>query len=174
MLPGSGAGGAYNTSVAIGSAHGGHGGGLVRIQASGSVTINGTVTANGAKASDGAAMLTSGANEVSGGGAGGSIYIRCAALAPGAAGSLSVAGGTYTDSRAGGGGAGELPLEGVSDVLMSQYLGVHKQLIRSSTNAHFVGTISVTNGASYTTDATDRHRVVFHVPVRAGTIMFMR
>ncbi len=77
--PGSGGG------KASAYAGGGHGGGAVRIEASGTVVLNGTISANG----------ISPAHTYSGGGSGGGIYITCHAF-----------GGTNGLIRANGGASG--------------------------------------------------------------------
>lgn len=87
--PGSGGGGGNSGS-------GGNGGGLVRILASGTITMNGMITAKGA----------AGATDYAGGGSGGGIYITCKIFA-GTNGVLLANGGTGGSggqSAAGGGG----------------------------------------------------------------------
>ncbi len=77
-------------------AAGGDGGGAIRIDASGSVTVDGTITANGGSA-----------GTRSGGGSGGSIYIACQLLAgssPG--GRISANGGLATSTDYGPGAGG--------------------------------------------------------------------
>jgi len=95
--PGSGAGG-YSTVA------GGAGGGLVRIESTGKVTLNGTITANG----------QNGTSIPSAGGSGGAIYIQCVALAGDTA-ILSANGGSYGDygspvDLAGAGGGGRIAI----------------------------------------------------------------
>ncbi len=73
------------------------GGGAIRIQADGAVTVHGIITANGAISSE----------YRDGGGSGGSIYITCDTFSGEATGLLSVKGGRHnSSSRAGGGGGG--------------------------------------------------------------------
>lgn len=94
LAPGSGACSGYS---ATGNHNGGAGGGAVRIEATGTTTINGTITANGAPG---------GIDWVGGGaGSGGGILIRCLTL-QGITGVIRANGGTsaYTGSGAGGGG----------------------------------------------------------------------
>ena len=79
---------------------GGSGGGAIKIEASGTVTINGTITMNGA---DGAVT----GNASGGGGAGGSIWVQADTIA--GSGSVSAVGGIGSPSgvlRQGGGGGG--------------------------------------------------------------------
>ncbi len=87
-----GSGGGKATSYA----GGGHGGGAVRIVASGNVTINGTITANGAKPG----------HSYSGGGSGGGIYITCAGAFGGTNGLIRANGGSCGGSDHSGGGSG--------------------------------------------------------------------
>ncbi len=84
--PGSGSGYVNGTGVPAG-------GGLIRIQANGPITLNGTLTANGGNY----------ANR-SGGGSGGGIYLRGWRLSGG--GQMTARGGTVTPGFAGGGGGG--------------------------------------------------------------------
>ena len=87
-LPGSsGGGGDHNTA-----SYGGHGGGAVRIEATGVVTINGQGIA---------AQSEKNANYHNGGGSGGSVYIRCKYIEGKA--TISVR-GSDGNSQAGGGG----------------------------------------------------------------------
>ena len=82
------AGGMYNGT-------GGDGGGIVRIQATGSVIVNGSISANGLDCSG-----------TAGGGAGGSIWITCKTFA-GGKGMIEAKGGNLppkTDGMGGGGG----------------------------------------------------------------------
>lgn len=99
VQPGSGGGG--NTS---GADAGGPGGGAVRIQSSGVVTLDGAISVRGAKAYGSYAA----------GGSGGSIYIRCATFNGGTSGSLNADGGAYGGSAGGGGGGGRIAVEAVS------------------------------------------------------------
>ena len=86
--PGSGGKGSNATTLS------GDGGGAVRIDASGTVTLHGKVNANG-----GNRVTTHG-----GGGAGGSILINCRTFAGSATGSLSAIGGTGANFGGAGGG----------------------------------------------------------------------
>ncbi len=74
---------------------GGNGGGAVRVEASGLVTVHGTITANGNNAN----------HDTAGGGSGGSIHIACRALA-GSGGTISANGGAINGAIYGGGGGG--------------------------------------------------------------------
>ena len=87
--PGSGAAGGGTASYI-----GGHGGGYVRIEASGAMTINGSVTANGGNAAGHA-----------GAGAGGSIWLSCNTLSGTG---LIYANGGNTAGNGGGGGGGRI------------------------------------------------------------------
>jgi hypothetical protein len=87
VSPGSG-GGAYGTQ------QGGTGGGVIKINAVGDITINGTVSADGDAGWDGGV----------GGGAGGSVWLLCHRLY--GSGTNSAAGGPGAGSSGGGGGGG--------------------------------------------------------------------
>lgn len=102
--PGSGAG------RGIGDAYGGAGGGLVRIEATRTVTLNGTITAEGEDK----------ANYFNAGGSGGGIYIRCRTFA-GSGGTLTAQGGDSmgTAGRCAGGGGGRIAVWRQRD----QYVG---------------------------------------------------
>lgn len=90
VAPGSGGGGGIQGVSGHVSAHGG---GAVRIQATGTVTVNGTITANGGIGDD----------NHGGGGSGGGIYISCAAFA-GTNGVVMADGGLRSYTGGGGGG----------------------------------------------------------------------
>ncbi len=90
--PGSGGRGGNDTQAQAGGA----GGGVVRIDASGAVTLHGTVSANGAQPS----------GIVAGCGSGGSIHITCRTLAGN--GTVSAAGETSSNGYVGGGGGGRI------------------------------------------------------------------
>lgn len=96
--------GSSNTPVHVGSGGGGHnqswgkpGGGAVRVEATGVVTVNGSITANGNVYSGQA-----------GAGSGGSIWITCDTLQGSAAGVITARGGnggtSYYSGHSGGGG----------------------------------------------------------------------
>jgi len=76
----------------------GAGGGAVRVEASGTVTLDGAIKASGAPA---------GIRTWSGGGAGGTIYVRCRQFAGAATGNMTAKGGAG-DSDGGGGGGGRI------------------------------------------------------------------
>jgi hypothetical protein len=79
-----------------GSYYGGCGGGAVRLQCSGQVTIDGTITANG----------TGGSQNENGGGSGGGIYIACSTFK--GAGAITARGGARGVSNGGNGGGGRI------------------------------------------------------------------
>lgn len=85
-------------------APGGRGGGLVRLQVGGSLTLDGSILANGG---DGAASSQGGG----GGGSGGSIWIAAATLS--GSGTITANGGNGLgwDRRTGGGGGGRIAVE---------------------------------------------------------------
>ncbi len=93
VLPGSGGGG--NT--------GGRGGGLVRINATGAMTLNGGIYANGSNG------VTAGA-----GGSGGGIFLTASSFTP-ASGTLTANGGSGATASYGGGGGGRIAMLARSD-----------------------------------------------------------
>lgn len=110
-------GGGYNAGH-IGTA----GGGLIRIAASGTITVKGTCTASGQNS----------ANVVSGSGSGGGIYIRCRRFSGDATGMVKADGGnawTATTDNGGSGGGGRIAIWS----LFNEYAGNY----------------SVTNGNAY-------------------------
>ena len=100
---GAGSGGNYTL-------RGGYGGGLVHVQASGTVTVEGTIRADGADFGNG----------YSGGGAGGGIWIECNTFAGSNNGLIRANGGGGQTSTCGGGG-GYLALKRAAEV--SQFGG---------------------------------------------------
>ncbi|MFC1952598.1 FG-GAP-like repeat-containing protein [Chloroflexota bacterium] len=93
--PGSGGGG---------GTYAGAGGGVIRLDVTGMLTINGSVTADG----DNARWLAS-----DGGGSGGSIYITTHTLA--GSGSITVDGGNAVEYKAGGGAGGRIAIYYITD-----------------------------------------------------------
>jgi hypothetical protein len=93
--PGSG-GGSYADNRPDLYAQGGSGGGAIRIEAGGTVTVNGTVTANGG----------AGTGSYGAGGSGGSIYITCNTFGGTTNGILRVNGGNGLNNYLTGGGGG--------------------------------------------------------------------
>ena len=83
------------SSGCAGQSGSGAGGGLIRIEASGTVTVNGTMKATGG----------TGLEDSGGGGSGGALYITCAALA--GSGAISANGGN-SSSYGGPGGGGRI------------------------------------------------------------------
>ncbi len=133
--PGSGGGG-YSSEL------GGNGGGLVTVQASGTVSIDGTVTANGA---------TCTGTGYGGGGAGGGIYISCTNFGGSSTGRLSAAGGN-SEQYGGGGAGGRIAVwVDVPPNIRTRYInssGTDGRAVVWTTNwPAFSGTLSVSNGA---------------------------
>lgn len=103
--PGSGAGTYFEAS--------GRGGGVVRIEANGNITVNGTLTATG-----------SGSNR-GGGGAGGSIFLQCNELS--GSGTLNADGGKQASpDHHGDGGGGRIALVVTSDRLSGEAAGAYE------------------------------------------------
>ena len=139
-LPGSGGGRGRNS-------RGGAGGGVIRIQADGTVTLNGALTANGG-APGGAT------DEAGGGGAGGAIYVSCPAFSGGAGSVLSVCGGngrlsTTPSDRGGGGGGGRIAIWiDVARSMRERYVlaGGGRAVLASTNWPDFNGLLSTANG----------------------------
>ncbi len=107
LLPGSGGGGSGGV--------GADGGGAVRIEATGKVTVSGTIEANGGNSSG-----------VRGGGSGGAIYITCGTFD--GTGTLSAAGGTSWGATHGGGGGGRIAVhytDTVAQALLNPTVDFH-------------------------------------------------
>ena len=77
---------------------GGFGGGLVRIRAQGTVTVNGTVSSDGGRYGNG----------YGGGGSGGGVWIDCATFAGSSAGLIRANGNDGASNTGGGGGGGRI------------------------------------------------------------------
>jgi hypothetical protein len=129
--PGSGGG-----SHGSGGNAGGVGGGLVRIEAVGTVTIAGSITANGAGTGAG------------GGGSGGGVFIRCQTTA--GAGTISANGGNGLNNSgfiAGNGGGGRVALTDWANDTFSGAITVNPG--SGSGNAGATGTIVRQIGAAF-------------------------
>ena len=140
LSPGSGGGG---TSDGI------SGGGLIRIEASGTVTLDGTLSANGG--SDNYA----GSNVAGGGGSGGGIYVLCTAFSGGGSGILRANGAdgdTYSAYTGGGGGGGRIAIwAGVPEAERALYLGGDtNEAVRAATHKNFDGNVYVNPGTGGT------------------------
>jgi hypothetical protein len=129
LNPGSGGGG--HTS--------GHGGGAVRIEASGTVTIDGAVNASGNNGWYG------------GGGSGGAIFINCKTFQGAASGELRADGGNATASaNSAGGGGGRIAVAiGMTQTDVQKLIDEEPvaDLYIASAHPTFLGQASVTNGA---------------------------
>ncbi len=98
--PNTGSGGGGGTQYGVG----GHGGGLVRIDATGTLTLNGLITANGGGA----------AGYPSGGGSGGGVRLECWRVDSTSTGIIQAIGGnggTPGDARGGRGGGGRIVIQ---------------------------------------------------------------
>jgi hypothetical protein len=110
VQPGSGGGGTTTVSW-----RGGRGGGLVRIEAIGTVALNGSILADGSRAGS--------SGSLAGGGSGGGIYIRCHRLSGGSQGLLRANGAdAWTGSvwNGGGGGGGRIAVWRAQDATGGQ------------------------------------------------------
>ena len=148
--PGSGGGPAFMGGGAATDLVGGMGGGLIRIQAAGNVTLNGILTAN---AQDG---WSAGASRYGGGGAGGGIFVICSKFTGNSSGFIRANGGVSTNTvgsgAGGGGGGGRIAVwQGVPEDAMAQYLASgNSHVVKSSTLAGYSGATSVASGVGYT------------------------
>ncbi len=154
--------GASNAPVYPGSAGGGgsyppgaNGGGLVRIEAEGSVDIDGTITANG----ETPAWWSR--SDTDGGGSGGGIYIRCRAFGGRATGVLRANGGDGGGAGPGAGGGGRIAVW------------------RLAAHHSYAGAYSVTNGIGYSagapgTAAQPGTVVLADVPPLRGATLIVR
>lgn len=91
--PGSGGGGGH-------SAAGAHGGGVIRVEAAGTITVDGLIHANGAHAAPNGPRHA-------GGGAGGSVYLSCRTF-DGCGGIVEANGGNKAVDHSGGGAGGRI------------------------------------------------------------------
>ncbi len=120
---------------------GGYGGGLIRLEIDGNMTLQGTLTANGQYAPD-----TGG-----GGGSGGGIFVQCRSYTASIDSVLSASGANGNGLDAGGGAGGRIALwyggkmEGEID---------YDLLTISSDPADFDGTVTLTGGTGYETDGS--------------------
>ena len=147
--------GSSNAPVDPGSAGGGVallggvGGGLIRIQAKGSVSLNGMLTANGQISLQSAVALQS-----TGGGSGGGIFITCSGFSGNSSGLIQANGnGSYASSSGAAGGGGRIAVwSGVPQAKMDQYLISEnvQGVVKGTTLAGYDGLISVAPGVGAT------------------------
>ena len=140
--PGSGGGGSD-----IGPAIGGYGGGLARIDASGTVTVNGTIGANG-RVSGG---------KFAGGGSGGGIYITCDTITGG--GTIRAEGGDNPSTGYTGGGG---------------RIAVHFDFDTTSGITTNVDAGKQNNGTGGSGNAGAGTIVWAQIPVVAGTVILIK
>ncbi len=158
--PGSGGG------VKVGSSpQAGDGGGAVRIEASGSVTVKGSITANGGNHK----QTYEGA-----GGSGGAIFISCKSF--GGSGALRANGGIGQNTgtrRYGGGGGGRIAVwVAVPDSLHDEVAsGDTRRVDVASIWPTFEGSVTVAGGAGYVN--TDPGVEPPRTPAEAGTKVFI-
>ena len=130
---GSGGGGEYDTAFATHSTSGGSGGGAIKLNVSGTLTINGTITVNGGNGGNNTCdNFASGA--CGGGGSGGSVWIIANTITGTSSITANGGLGAGESGRKGGGGAG-------GRVAISVTGG--------KSGCAFAGTISVDGGAGY-------------------------
>jgi hypothetical protein len=165
VMPGSGGGGGWNGP-------GGAGGGVVRIDASGAIVQDGTISANG-ESRDTVGFP--------GGGAGGSIFVNCAAFS--GSGTNRANGGAAwaygSDQAGGGGGGGRIAVwigltEGQKDNALANDLA---RLIVADSYRGFSGTNSVAPGTGYlnlpTAGSAGSGSMVVITPNVQGTIFVL-
>lgn len=156
--PGSG-GGTGNAGLYVA----GRGGGVLRIEAAGTATIDGTLTADG----------QNGVGSHSGGGAGGSIFLTSSRFSGNSNGVLRADGGNGQNTGGGGGGGRIAVWYAVPESERARILAGDMQRV-SITNEYseFPGTLSVTNGTSGAGNGEPGTIVFLTVTPPAGT-MFM-
>ncbi|MBT7717596.1 hypothetical protein HN699_04490, partial [Candidatus Uhrbacteria bacterium] len=139
------------------SGAGGHGGGSVRLNATGTFTHNGLISANGG---DGVAW-----NGGSGGGSGGSVYITVAGALSGSTGTFSADGGDGgddADDEGGGGGGGRVSLSYGSSTFDSGGDGLDSSnftvIAGTATGSGVAGDL----GTVYVKDTTTSDVTVYH------------
>jgi hypothetical protein len=144
LTPGSGGGNYQNTRV---GSRGGAGGGVIRIVTKREACVDGTLTAAGGIS-----------EHVSGGGAGGSIFLACGSLTGGSSARIEASGGTgrnwhspyATLSGGGGGGRVAVAVGLTADDLGRLIVGAPvKRLTANPSHNSFAGTVSVPNGTGY-------------------------
>jgi len=162
---------------AVNSTRGGLGGGMIRIQARGTVGLDGTLTANGGR---GGLYEGYGYHMPSGGGAGGSIYIECHSITGGPAAMVRAEGGPtslvglVSYAGAGGGGGRIAVWVGVPTPFRDAFLaGDESKVVGGPTNAGYQGSLSVISGFGYTTGVAAENQpqpgsVYFFSPVSLG------
>jgi hypothetical protein len=153
-VSGGGVYGSTNAPLSPGSGGGGStagisGGGLIRIEASGTVTLDGNLSANGGSDNYGDS------NVAGGGGSGGGIYVLCAAFNGGENGILRANGAngdTFSTYTGGGGGGGRIAIwAGVLEAERTLYLGGDTNgAVRAATHKNFDGNVYVNPGTGGT------------------------
>ena len=168
--PGSGGGKIVTAPLATG----GSGGGAIRIEASGAVTMNGTITANGSFPVD---------SSYGGGGSGGSIYIMCNTFGGDTNGVLRAAGGDGIaggSGDGGGGGGGRIAVwYGVPSGERQRILsGNLRNIAITNTCKAYLGSVSVAKGMAggSRNGATNGEpgTVVFLTLYRSGSVLQIR
>ena len=173
--------GSTNAPLLAGSAGGSHsnpgrggrGGGLLRIVAAGSVTVNGALSADG---EDGE-IPGSGA----GGGSGGAIFVDCGTFS--GSGALTADGNAIANTDSGGGGGGRIAVWiNASDADRAVILagGIPSKATVGPTHFDFSGTTSVTNGVGWgvvndpPNGATPGTVVFIFIPPPEGTVVTVK
>ncbi len=157
-LPGSGAG-------ALG---GGNGGGLIRIEAAGTVLQNGILSANGN-------AMTAG-NSRAGGGSGGGIFVMCRRFAGGLQAEMRADGGNGGSEKAGGGGGGRIAVwHGAAPKLFPRIVADDAKPIRGLSSQHddYLGTTSVAYGTGGGQDGAPGTALFFAAPPQ-GSLFILR
>lgn len=124
---------------------GGYGGGVIRIEASGTVSLDGTLTALGGNGASSTASVG-----YPGAGAGGGIMVLCQELEGGATASIQAPGGNISTSGGGGGGRISVAV-GLSDANRALLLDGQTPPNTTLYSAHagFNGTLSAAPGTGY-------------------------
>ncbi len=163
-IPGSSGAGGGRYDMAFHSLAGA-GGGVVRIQARGDISLQGSLLANGEP----------GWGWNSGGGAGGAILVDCDGFAGAATASLSANGGKGSGDLSGSGGGGRIAVwcGGAAAERERILSGDMTRVALSSSWDTYIGTTSVTNGVNVKGVALPGTAVFVAVLPRSGTLMMV-
>jgi hypothetical protein len=166
LVPGSAGGG----RGPAGAQPGDPGGGLVCIEARGSVTVDGTITANGANV-----------QSYAGAGSGGGIFIRAARFAGGTLGTLRANGGAYGSQAGGAGGGGRIAVwhgaigrEEAARLLSGAQDELGPRLSVTTSLATFTGSATASRGSGTDTGQRDGTVCFLSLRPRLDTVLTVR
>jgi hypothetical protein len=145
----------------------GAGGGAVRIQADGTVSVDGAVNADGGKYN----------GPQSGGGSGGTIFIDCAQFSGAGTGALYARGGNADTTYGGAGGGGRIAVwiapGGITDAKRAilNAGGTPTDATVTNSYANFLGSLSVTNGTGLNNGTNGSLVFIMIPPPARGTLI---